>query len=358
MCDNYAQICELPVIGNIEANASVAVLDSVYELPAGLSEDIELGHTEDFVGRPNLEDTTGHGKGVNSILYGSSKNVEFNFYRVVRENGVILQRDLLKAIGTAHKVHEVDVIHLSLGFDHSKDGVSCDMPNEPCKVRSAAKQAVDDNITVVAAAGNADPADEAENDNGVCCPALLNEVISVGGMFPACTATFEESHSASTINPNNTTLPPLACWIKEKGTEETGTPICSGLGCSPKDSCDDNRIVTEWEGNVNHEPSEIDILAPVVYPIENRDHEPDITSGTSYAAPFVTGLVAEITALLKENNEQVDPTQIQAAIANTAEPVERGNGRYLQGESALKRITERKGIRVNLSRRPDYFRFE
>lgn len=132
-----------------------------------------------------------------------------------------------------------------------------------------------------------------------------------------------------------------------------GSPICTGLGCTPQESCDDNQVLVEWGGNVNHDPSEIDVLAPVSYPIRNVDGEPDITSGTSFAAPFVTGLVAEITAFLKENGKTPHPTQIQAAIANTAETVEYGNGRYLQGNSALKRLAERKNLKTNITRRPE-----
>ncbi|WP_175480254.1 S8 family serine peptidase [Natrinema salaciae] len=339
-------------------NASVAIIDSVYNLPEEFEEHIDSDRTEDFVGRPGLDDTTGHGTTVSNILYAFSRNVEFNFYRAVRETGTVLQRDLLKAIGRAHQTHDTDIINLSLGYDHSHDGVSCDMPNEPCKVREAAKRAIDDGITVVAAAGNADESDEAENDEGVCCPALLNEVISVGGMFPVCTATAEEEHTSTTVGPNTRMLPPFAGWIHTGDPSEVISPLCTGLGCSPTENCGGNLAITEWGGNVDHEPSEIDVLAPGTFPLRNLDGEPDITEGTSFAVPVVTAVVAEITAFLKAHDEAVLPTQIQAALANTAEEVQHGDGLYLQGASALKRISSRKDLRGNFTRRPDDLGFD
>lgn len=350
---NYSEICRSAALSEQDVNTSIAIIDSVYKPSEEIQEKFRINVIEDFVGRPNIDDTTGHGKGVGSILFGGARNAEFSFYRVIRETGKVLQRDLLKAIHTAHNRDEVDLINLSLGFDHSQGDVSCDMPNEPCKVRFAVKQAVKDGSTVVAAAGNSDETDDEMNDGAVCCPALLNEVISVGGMVPICTATPKNIDQPVGLGPSKRHLPPFACWVKRKDSEEEGAPICSGLGCSPTETCEDNRVIWEWRGNVDHDPSEIDVLAPAAYPIENTKWEPDITVGTSYAAPFVSAQVSEMIAFLKLNDVEVEPSQIQAALTNTAKPVEEGSGRYLQGNEAMKRIAERKGLRANLTRRPD-----
>ena len=335
-------------MGNVEKSASVAILDSIYKPTKQFAANADIGFTRDFVNQRDTAETTGHGRTVVSFLAQAGKNIEYNFYRIVLDSGKIPQRSLLKAMGKAHLDHEVDVMNLSFGYDHSHNGISCDMPNEPCKVREAAKMAIEDGITIVAAAGNANDAEEGENDTAVCCPALLDEVITVGGMYVACTAVPKQG-TAAPMPQTQRPLPPLSCWIT-RDNESEGMPICTGLDCSsvPSDECEDNQMILEWSWNVRHEPSEIDILAPVEYPVIGTDGRPRFTSGTSFGSPIVTGAVAEMIACLKSADKEPVPSQIQAAIANTGKEVDEGDGRYLQAYSALQRIADRKGIDISV----------
>lgn len=344
LTSNYSDICSLVGLQNTSANATVAVLDSAYKPSEAFREANNIGRTVDFVNQPDTDDTTGHARGVLSNLAGVSENLVINLYRVVQKSGVILQRHLLKALGKAHFDDEVDIINLSLGFDHSNDGVSCDMPNEPCKVRDAAKQAIDDGITVVAAAGNNDPGDDFENDTSICCPALLDEVICVGGFLPACTYSSPQSTDTPVVGPANNAYPPLSCWLLEKGEDAEGETICSGLGCTIGEDCDSNRVIVEWSGNPPAKNSKPNILAPVAYPIINTKNEPDITFGTSYATPYVSGILSSMIAIMKEAGVEWSPQELKNIIEQTAEPVEEGEGSYICATPAMSELKYQKDL--------------
>lgn len=338
MGHHYSKLCRLIGVKNMDARYSVAVMDSVLSTTEKFEERYNVVREMDLIGEPDIDDTTGHGKGVFSILYSTATNMDLYIYRVVRESGVILQRDLLKSMYAATYEDQVDVINLSLGFDHSTDGVSCDMPNEPCKVRESASRAIDEGISVVAAAGNADPTDDPEkHDMAVCCPALLDDTICVGGFVPFCTYKPPEEDRPGLIRKDEKTLPPLAAWMVPKDLEYSGLPLCTGLDCTPLGTqCEDNRVIQSWEGNVSDENRELDILAPVAYPIIDVDNEPNITRGTSYAAPYVTSAVGTILALLRENEKEATPQQLCSFVIDSGTPVDKGEGNYLCIEKAVK----------------------
>lgn len=343
--DSYRNICEIENVANYGENASVAIIDSEYKPRTAFAESRDIGYCSDIINHPDDEATTGHGPTVANILSVFSDNIEFNFYRVVQSSGEIHQRHLLKAMGKAHLNHQVDVINLSLGYDHSHGGIKCDMPNEPCKTREAAKRAIDDGITVVAAAGNDNESDQYKPDEDICCPALLDEVISVSGMFAACTAQPQESTASPTIQQPQPTPPPLSCWVS-KDDEVPGAYICTGLGCSmsPGSGCEDHRVVVEWGGNVDCDPADIDVLAPAEFPTRSDSGDPTVAGGTSYAAPIVTAVVAEAVILLKYGGETPNPDQIRSAIRHANEPLEDGDLGYLNGRRTLDEIAERNEI--------------
>lgn len=343
----YVNQFNLSLTDGIDETVLVAILDSLYHVPEkDLAETVSISHTEDFVNCPDRDDTTGHGSIVFRILSQHTINAEYELYRVVDRSGVVLQRDLLRGIGRAHIRRDVDIINLSLGLDHSHEGVSCDMPNEPCKVREAAIQAIDDGITVVAAAGNAT---EPSNDDQVCCPALADEVISVGGVTPACGAAAVDMTPNDPSRPRKFNRPPRAVWItNSEDLEVDGIPICSNLDCGPGHSCDEQRTMIDWPGNVESGAGTIDVLAPVSYPMFTDEGVPGMSSGTSFSAPFVSSIVVNMIALLKDSGHEYSPSQIQNAIVNTAKEVDMGEGRYVNAGEAIKQIGRRKGVKIEL----------
>lgn len=341
----YGDDFGLVSIGELEPNTDIAILDSCFKPVQSFRDSYPVGHTEDFIGRPGIDDTTHHGQLVADILSAFTDNGRYNFYRIVQESGTIRQREVLKALGRAHLDHEVDVIHMSIGFDHSHDGVSCDMPSEPCKVRDAAVQATADGIVVVAAAGNSvSPA----NDDSICCPALATDVISVGGVYPACGAAFSSMSKRPGMNPKKLSRPPLAAWVADGDGNLKGHPICTGLDCGPGHSCKEDKIMKSWSGNVDSDSAMIDILAPVLFPLMKSKNEPGITSGTSFAAPCITAVVAEIITLMKSKGCDYSPSQIQNAIMNTSNSADIGDGSYVQGRDAINQISSRKNLGIKL----------
>lgn len=343
---NYSDVCQIQSFPEPAPKTSVAVIDSVYQPVDDFADICEVGYCCDLVNHSDENETTGHGGVVSSILMSFSRDIEYNFYRVVQPSGEILQRHLLKAMGKAHLEHDVDVMNLSLGYDHSHDGVKCDMPSEPCKVREAAKRASEDGITVVAASGNANDDDETGSDQTVCCPALLDEVISVGGMFVACTAQPQGATATPPMQQPQPTPPPLACWVSEGG-EVPGAYVCTGLGCSmsPDSGCEDHQVIVEWGGNVENKAGDVDVLAPTEFPGKGDSGEPRISAGTSYAVPMVTAVVSEAIEMLKYGHVKPDPDQIRSVIHESSKEVQECEVGYLNGKGTLDLIADRNDIK-------------
>jgi len=356
---NYGDVCQIQNFPEPAPNTSVAVIDSVYNPVDGFADAYEIGYCCDLVDHPDENETTGHGGIISSILGSYADDIEYNFYRVVQPSGKILQRHLLKAMGKAHLEHDVDVMNLSLGYDHSHDGVKCDMPSEPCKVREAAERAIEDGITVVAASGNSNSEDEAKSDQSVCCPALLDEVISVGGMFVACTAQPQGATSTPPIQQPQPTPPPLACWVSKDG-DVPGAYVCTGLGCSmsPDSGCEDHQVVVEWGGNVENKSGDIDILAPTEFPGESDTGEPRMSAGTSYAVPMVTAVVSEAIEMLRYDHREPDPSQIRSVIRESSKDVQECEIGYLNGKGTLDMVAERNDITQSTSSGPPISRNE
>ncbi|MEF8876603.1 MAG: S8 family serine peptidase, partial [Haloarculaceae archaeon] len=262
-----------------------------------------------------VDDTTGHGSIVTAILLAASYNIEFNFYRVTQSNGLIQQRHLQNAIGMAHIEHDIDVINLSIGTDHSDNGsTDCSRNRTPCKISEAALKCIDDGITIVAAGGNRQQLDS------LSCPASVDEVICVGGYIPKCSARLTINGPLSVGGKYR--KPPNACWINRPDDIGTDEVLCSGQDCSPMHSCNGNRKDVEWEGTIASTGTKPDILAPCAIPVIVG--VPQISIGTSWATPFVTATTAEIVARVRDHGTDTSPQTLRQGIIEGAVPLDNG----------------------------------
>lgn len=299
------------------------MIDSVFNLDSSL--DFDVGMRRDLLNKHNEDDTTGHGTIVCQILNSLSDRLELNLYRVTQkteDGGKIWERHLINAFGYAHLRDNVDIINLSAGNDHSEDGnEGCARHNQPCKVRDAAKQAIEDGIPVVAAAGNSD------QYSSVCCPSLLDRAISVGGFVSKCTAGTPE------FQVNNIDMkPPLACWTYN---DEESYAFCSGEGCFPvpKYSCTECNSVVNWSGNVDPVWNKPDILAPAAEVIFGN--EPQIVPATSWSTPWVTSMSAEIMAAARDRGKEVPPYLLRQGMENTAKKLDSGEEKLFNADGTL-----------------------
>lgn len=258
-------------------------------------------------------------------------------------DGNFWKGDVVEAIHDAHAIEEVDVINFSGGVDHSRDGNSgCQAYRQPCALRKAAKNAIEDGTTVLAAAGNADV------DGHLCCPALLDDVICVGGFVPRCTAEFE-NHEESGYGDHRTELP-LAGWIeppKDASIDHSKEVICTGFNCSsfPEHSCERCRKDVRWTHNVPQYNDKPDTLAPSILPVEaSTDH---MSQGTSWAVPFVTGAVAEMIAGAKSQGETLRPETIRDGIRRANRPLDKGSAKMFDAVGAVETVFRGQSLRFS-----------
>jgi hypothetical protein len=220
---------------------------------------------------------------------------------------------MMKAIGKAMEFDEVDVLNISAGAPHiANDDKSCSVSGAACAVCDVAEQAVEQGITIVAAAGNK------PQTPSLCCPSLSSQVLSVGGVVTKCTAHIEPDDPILPLG--SPAKPPNAHWIAR--TDDTGTEqvYCSNLGCSPGTSCSENRVEEVWDKNpptVNGNP---DVLAPITHPTSDKIG-PWMDIGTSFATPIVTaGIVNAIDGLQMMD---ITPTsfEIKTAMKNSCRDI-------------------------------------
>lgn len=204
------ELIDASTFAEVEETVQVGVIDSVYDPGEEFADANEIGRTVDLLPNEPRDDTTGHGRIVAGIISAFSETVEFHFYRATQatEGGTIWERHLLEGLGRAHLEDEVDVVNLSVGNDHSGDGNEARARGRtPCKLGEATRMAIEDGIVVVGAAGN-----ESQFDS-VCCPALQDEAICVGGFVPECDFRLEDDDPMSLAG--RYSRPPKACWIDQ-----------------------------------------------------------------------------------------------------------------------------------------------
>lgn len=219
-------------------------------------------------------------------------------------------------------------MNLSVGSDHiSNDEKDCGAHGAQCAVDEAAEYAREKGVILVSAAGNAGEESDVGN---VCCPALSEHSIAVGGCVARCTA--EEAH------------PPGAIWVERTdGVNLSGT-FCSMKGCDSSQDCQNNRSVEEWKGNPQFLSRTPDTLAPVYYPRMLGNGEITLGYGSSFATPIVSATIINIIEGLKANDEKISPSRVRELIRVTGNSLESVPVGVFDGSALVNEIFDEKGL--------------
>lgn len=211
-----------------------------------------------------------HGLRVASFATCFAPEATFHFYQVINEDGNIPLGAYEDAIDQAI-ADDVDVLNISAGNDW-------DVPVDADPYSQKPPEAIENGITVVSAAGNY---------NGVPpkppvhSPAAMPSVISVGGIVTFCPESANSTHDTPREGP----------YYVEDGSD--ANLYCSEQGCAGGGDCVTKQSRELWDGNPSESRGSIDVLAPMAYPYETPEGEYQIEVGTSFAAPIVSGVLAE-----------------------------------------------------------------
>lgn len=278
-------------------------MDSLYLEPGDVDRDgLRIEKGKNCVA-PEEEDTTGHGTEVFDTLQFVAGNSTFSFYRVIVEgsdgDGVAKRSNVADAIYEASQ-KGVDVLNISLGVCHSEEeGHHC---GELCRIADEARLAIEkDDVTIVAATGNDSKAD------AVTCPALVSDVIGVGGYVSICENDVDCTGKSSQY------------WVE---TDQLYGPFCGQRGCHSGEECSKNRKEKLWDHNVSFHNAVPDVLAPVVRGTKGESHL-SVHPGTSFAAPLISGRIATVLSDMRlEEGKDIEPRELQRALKLTGVEIE------------------------------------
>jgi subtilisin family serine protease len=230
-----------------------------------------------------------------------SPEATFSLYQAVTEDGTLPLEAYSDAISTAIE-DDVDILNVSAG-DPWRGPIAIN-PNVP-----ETKRALDAGITVVAAAGNWKP--NQEDRPPVHCPAALEDVLAVGGFISECPAAPGDEDATESNGPYYV--------LKNEGFEYSDrvseNTLCGQIGCVDGSSCITKQSDKPWEYNPQPASGKPDVLAPVHFPHERSNGKRFLGSGSSFAAPIVTGsLACIIDELNRTGNAAVTPFQLRRAV--------------------------------------------
>lgn len=296
----------------------IGLIDSLYTVEdySAVQEPIVVNNQARFVDT-TLDDTRdhveNHGTAVFDIIRFFAGNVEYSFYQVIDENGGVGVEDFARALERAIE-DGIDILNVSAGVFLS----GC---RGGCGFCHSVNRAIDEGIIVVAAAGNKLPDEEYE---GVNCPARTERSIAVGGMTTICA-----------YGTDSEVYPEGAYWAhNEANLNFEGYPqddvYCGQRGCEPGKDCVVNQIDQPWQGNVDPSGGKPDVLAPCHTIRETGSGDPIIGTGSSYAAPVVSGNLANLLSEIRGKGiPDSSPESIRNAIIEGSAPMDRGDHRKL-----------------------------
>lgn len=261
------------------------------------------GFHDDYVDHDH-DDPIGHGTDVLNIVTSLAPNSSFSTFQIMdvkegdddTDDGTPEvggnRGDLADAIADAGDLG-IDVLNISAGIAHECKGL--------CAISREAELAAEvDGVCIVAATGNKE--EDVIGRVGVHCPALSDSVIGVGGFLPLCAADIHRGDESEQ-------------WWLENDT--ILGPFCGQRGCCPSSSCEESCEEILWQGNISFHNAAPDALAPVLDVSGTSLTDIRIQPGTSFAAPIISGLLADIIGDLIEVDERPPQDEIFNAVRYT-----------------------------------------
>jgi|GEM_PF-2353213 len=326
------QLCNIFTYADTAVDIDIGVVDTVYDPENGFRQYHTMGRSERLIDT-NDSSTGAHGDDVTKILSYMTGDPTYHFFQVINENGKYDDGNLVNAIVWATD-YGIDVLNLSLGTDHfSDEDKDCDQTGPDCAITEAVEYAVENGVILVAAVGNKPGAD------AVCCPALSEQTIAVGGCVAKCTASLPNDGAGVPSSFH----PPHSYWVERGDGRGISDSFCSMRGCAPRTSCDNNQVIEQWNGNtrfVYHTP---DTLAPAVFPRE--DHLGLMMgNGTSFATPIVTAMVATAIEPIIESGNDPNLSNIRRLIRVSGDPLPDVPVGVLDGEQFASEVLDQYGL--------------
>lgn len=209
------------------------------------------------------------------------------------------RRDFIQAVVDAGAAG-VDILNLSVGISRNCSG-TCSL------CREIELTVSEDDVCVIAATGNKN---SPSAKNGVVCPAPLDSVLGVGGYLPQCGNELIRTDDSQQ-------------WWIENGS--LYGPYCGQRGCGPDSTCEEYRNEIEWPGNVSFHNAAPDVLAPVLEIHGSAVDDINYQSGTSFATPLVSGLLAAILGELTDDDIEPSVEDIRKAVRYNSTEMENGD---------------------------------
>lgn len=318
---NYIEIGHRPFEKRNGKYISIGLIDSVFDLPTDWV--INIDEKKNFIAN-DRPDTTAHGTKIANILTGGAPEATYNLYRVVTSHKEFKVSNYLKGLDAARQ-NNVDVINSSAGIHHE----NC---QGNCRISEAAKALVDEGISIVAGAGNA-----FNSDQHLYCPGKVNQTISVGVAVSYCR--FNVAKTATGPVGFDKQLYPPGSYFAPIEAEDIGVngPFCGGMGCTPVDSCGDNKNEEIWNGNPIEGFGDIDVFAPGTTVYSTQDG-PKIDIGTSFSTAYITGVIADILSEIHGKRPLPKPREIKSVLSEMPYVVSGTNKPKFNGKFVFRRL--------------------
>lgn len=307
IADAQIKAINQPSTSGTGSGIHIGIFDSHYELPSSFVEEYSINQGLDNSFVPNPESNTNpHGIVVFDQLSAVAPNAEFSVYQAINQDGDLVLGAYADAISKAID-DGVDIINLSAG-----DPWPALIDINPNVLET--KRLIERNIPVVAAAGNYKPKHDSRPP--VHCPSAAEGVISVGGYITECPCEPGEESEESKEGPYYYQFD--VSNSKNIENPAIGT-YCSEQGCVKGESCITRQSESPWDRNPMPSGDKPDVLAPMHIVRNDEEDGYFIDSGTSFAAPLVTGALACIFSEL-QNLGKDTPTSYEAqnAVRNGA----------------------------------------
>lgn len=245
-------------------------------------------------------------------------DAQFETYRVIASNGRAKRGNLVAAIADASNGDQ-ELVNLSLGIHHS-DHNHGDCGGK-CRIAEETRLAIDSGTTVIAAAGNR----KQEDALATHCPALLEDVVGIGGFVSRCTAKLVKTDESGQY------------WVYQP--DGLHGPFCGQHGCSQTSRCTANRYEQPWQGNVLFHNAAPEVLAPIHHPAGTKE-DPILQSGTSFGTGVVTGILAALLGDLSTTDVQPTPAELHRAVRNGSASIDRGQIGKFDAEGTWDELTD------------------
>jgi len=311
---SHGETINTPNAGGVGDSVHIGIIDSAWKAPLNIMEQFDIrGGPENAFIDPNQESTVGHCSHVFAWTSAFCPGATFSLYQAVDEDKSLPLDAFSEAVTKAIE-DQVDIINISAG-DPWRGPVNANPAVQEVK------RAIDEDITVVAAAGNYDP-EEQDTRPPVHCPAAHDPVIAVGAMEVNCP-----------IKPGKEPADqggrPYYC-IPEKRDDllevrPTENAFCGQQGCVNGESCIRNQNESEWDYNPLQTDNKPDIFAPMHRPIKDANGDHLLKVGTSFAAPIVTASLGCIYSELHDMGQELPrPHEARDAVINGGFPIGEG----------------------------------